>query len=86
MTSASAICSRGTAPGTKASLALSTHALLRQAARGYPGRPGRGVALTRGCEVSYGWVAGLVRRGVLAVVMVSVSWLVPARSWASSSR
>ena len=34
----------------------------------------------------YGWVAGLARRGVLLLVVMSVSWLVSARSWASSSR
>jgi hypothetical protein len=39
-------------------------------------------ALTAGGAL-YGWVAGLVRRSVL---VVSASWLVPARSWASSSR
>jgi hypothetical protein len=38
-----------------------------------------------GSKVSHGWVTCLVRRGVLLAV-VSVSWLVPVRSWASSSR
>jgi hypothetical protein len=46
--------------------------------------PPRGARRKR--EASYGWVACLVRRGTLLAAMSSVSWLVPARSWASSSR
>jgi hypothetical protein len=35
---------------------------------------------------AYGWMACTVRRGVLLAMVVLVGWLVPARSWASSSR
>ncbi len=44
----------------------------------------RKVPESRGC--GYGGVACLVRGGFLLAAAVSVSWLVPARSWVSSSR